>query len=244
MNEDQINFKLYSLEFSNKEAIKNNFFLSFMYGCSYPFSYIFMKMRLTPNMLTWLSITCCIVACYYLFIKIISLFILFWSLSILFDFCDGTLARMTKNTRKTLLRFDHFSDLCKFSMIILFLAIYYNEYFYWVMSFICSFFYMFYTVLDHDVVNLIIKNKSDNEVKSSRLRDNFGFIKYITENQLLFSISKIVIPFITINGHTLLLFILMPLDMGLALIALSYLIILTLIGINLRLGVLKSSYIK
>jgi len=244
MEDQLIKFKLYSEEYVNKEAINHNFILRMMYGCSYPFSYIFYKLKLSPNLLTWLSIALCAIACYGLLIQSIETFIVAWSLSVLFDFCDGTVARMTNNIRKNLLRFDHYSDLCKFSAVILFLAIYYESPYFWILSFLCSSMYLFYTILDHDVVLQVIKRVSPdikNENKSSRLRDNIKVIKLITDNDLLFNLLKGMMPIFIINGHTLLIFIFMPLSINFAYFALVYLIILTFIGINLRLSMLRSS---
>ena len=247
MKEKLIKFKLYSEEYLNREAINHNFVLKVMYGCSYPFSYFFYKLNLSPNLLTWLSIISCALACYGLLVKSVEIFILFWLLSILFDFCDGTVARMTKNERKSLLRFDHYSDICKFSSVILFIAINYNNTIYWILSFTCSFMYLFYTVLDHDVVlqvfNNFDKNKNEKNEKP-KLRDNFKFIKFITNNDSLFNLVKLLMPFFIINGHTLLIFLFMPLSINFAYFALVYLIMLTFIGINLRLGVLSSSLKK
>ena len=247
MKEKLIKFKFYSEEYLNREAVNHNFILKFMYGCSYPFSYIFYKLNLSPNLITWLSIISCAMACYGLLMKSIETFILFWSLSILFDFCDGTVARMAKNIRKSLLRFDHYSDICKFSSIILFIAIYYDNLNYWILSFTCSFMYLFYTILDHDVVLQVSNNLGKNkEEKNERpkLRDNFKFIKFITSNDSLFNLVKLLMPFFIINGHTLLIFLFMPIGINFAYFALVYLIMLTFIGINLRLGVLRSSLKK
>ncbi len=243
MNEKKIKFKFYSEEFFNKEAANNNYIVKVIYGFIYPLSYIFYKLKLTPNTLTWLSILSCAFGCYGLFIENIKLFILFWSLSILFDFCDGTVARMSNNLRKNLLRFDHYSDLCKFSAVILSIALYYETSYYWIFSFVCSFMYLFYTILDHDVVHQIIKVRlnNKNQKRGSKLRDNFKIIRFITANNFLFSFVKLFMPFFIINGHTLIIFLFMPLSINFAYFGLLYLIILTFIGINLRLGLLRSA---
>lgn len=244
MKHKSIKFKFYSEAYLNEEAINHNFILRIMYGCSYPFSYIFYKLQFSPNLLTWLSIFSCALSCYGLLIQSVEIFIVAWSLSVLFDFCDGTVARMTNNIRKNLLRFDHYSDLCKFSAVILFLAIYYENSSYWLLSFLCSFMYLFYTILDHDVVLQVINKVNSNiknENKSPRLRDNLKFIRFITDNDLLFKLAKRILPIFIINGHTLLIFIFMPLSINFAYFALVYLIILTFIGINLRLSMLRSS---
>ena len=239
-----IKFKLYSEDYSNKEAIKNNWILSLMYGVSYPFSFLFMKLKIVPNSITLLSILSCGAACLFLIKSHVVYFVLFWLIAILFDFCDGTLARMTKNTRTSLFRYDHMTDLIKFSAVLLSVAIYFDNYYYWIASFVCSFLYMYYSILDHDVVNLV-KNKIDQEGTSStkniRMRDKYKLVNFITKNKKLFYISKIFTPLISINGHTLLLFTIMPLNIVYAYLVIFYLFLLTLIGINFRVNVLAQT---
>ena len=238
-------FKFYSEKYSNKEAVKNNWVLSFMYGLSYPYSYLFMKLKLTPNFITLLSILACGIACIFLIKLNIEYFILFWLLSILFDFCDGTLARMTKNTRTTLFRYDHMSDLVKFSAVLLSIAIYFDNTYYWIASFSCSFLYMYYSILDHDVVNLVINkvNKEDplSISKKIRMRDRYKLVNFIANKPKLFNFAKFFTPLISINGHTLLLFTIMPLNIINAYIVIIYLFLLTLIGINFRVNILAQT---
>lgn len=240
-----IKFKLYSEEFANKEAIDNNWILSFMYGLSYPFSFFLMKLKLTPNFVTLLSFVSCIFACYFLINKNINYFILFWLFSILFDFCDGTLARMTKNIRNNLFRYDHMSDLIKFSAVLLSVSIFFNDIYYWIASFICSFFYMYYSILDHDVVNLVfnksVKENFDQNNQRPRMRDQYAFVNLIVKNKKLFKFTKIFTPFISINGHTLLLFLIMPINIFYSYLVITYLFLLTLIGINFRVNILKQT---
>ncbi len=240
-----IKFKLYSEEFSNKEAVNNNWILSSMYGVSYPFSFFLMKLKFTPNFVTLLSIVSCILACFFLVSKNIDYFIYFWLLSILFDFCDGTLARMTNNIRANLFRYDHMSDLIKFSAILLSIAIFFNNIYYWSASFIVSFCYMYYSILDHDVVNLVFnKPEKVNINKNSqqlRMRDQYSFINIIVKNRTLFKFARIFTPFISINGHTLLLFLIMPINIFYAYFVIIYLFLLTLIGINFRVNILRQT---
>jgi phosphatidylglycerophosphate synthase len=74
--------------------------------------------------------------------------VLFWSISILFDFCDGTVARMTNQVRKTAFRYDHNSDLFKIFIVILGVAIIFDDVILWSASISASFFFMFYSVLN------------------------------------------------------------------------------------------------
>ena len=204
-----------------------------------------MKLKITPNFVTLLSILSCGAACFFLVSSYVQYFIIFWLIAILFDFCDGTLARMTKNTRTSLFRYDHMTDLVKFSAIILSVAIYFDNTYYWIISFICSFLYMYYSILDHDVVNLVLnrvnKEESLSDDKNIRMRDKYKIVNFITNNVKLFKIAKIFTPFISINGHTLLLFTIMPLNIIYAYLVIIYLFSLTLIGINFRVNILAQT---
>ena len=137
------------------------------------------------------------------------------------------------------------TDLVKFSAIILSLAIYFNDFQYWIASFVCSFLYMYYSILDHDVVNLVLSKVNKEEPllndNNIRMRDKYKLVSFITNNEKLFKIAKIFTPLISINGHTLLLFTIMPLNIVNAYLVIIYLFLLTLMGINLRVNILAQT---
>ena len=124
--------KLFSSKYVNKSAVKNNIVVSLIGRFSYPFSFIFSKIGVTPNQITTLSIILAIASAISLAISDNwQLFIWLWSISLLLDFCDGTLARMTSQTRKTAFRYDHTSDLFKIFVIILGVSIKYDDIVLW-----------------------------------------------------------------------------------------------------------------
>jgi len=106
--------RIFSAQYVNKEAAKNNIIVYILGRFSYPFSVVFAKIGVTPNQITTLSSLLAILSSLALvYDDGWKLFVLFWSLSLLLDFCDGTVARMTDQVRKTAFRYDHTSDLFK-----------------------------------------------------------------------------------------------------------------------------------
>ena len=73
----------------------------------YPISKFFAFLKIKPNFLTFFSVIFTVLAFYFLIINQYFLFLFFWLLNIIFDFCDGQVARISKNVNKSLLRFDH-----------------------------------------------------------------------------------------------------------------------------------------
>lgn len=114
------------------ENVKFNFLQHILYKISYPFSLIFSSLGLTPNNITWLSFFLCAFSGFFLIKNDHELFLICWYLSHFLDYCDGTLARITNNTTKILLRVDHLSDLIKLQTTLIFLSIYYNNIGVWI----------------------------------------------------------------------------------------------------------------
>ena len=81
-----------------------------MYRIAYPFAVLLNKLHLSPNQITTQSLVFSILA----FIALIYdegwvWFSIFWGVSLLLDFCDGTVARMANKVSKTAFRYDHMS---------------------------------------------------------------------------------------------------------------------------------------
>ena len=172
-------------------------------------------------------------------------FISFWFFSYILDYADGTLARMTNSVGKTALRYDHISDLLKISLIFLGFGLYYNDHAIWILTFSSAVFYLFYTVLNHQLsfiqklaVNSSIllntkKNKNYNYqfLKQKRL-ERKNQLKLIFKNipfpkKLILHLLNLLLTIIIINGHTLLIFFFIPLKYDFAIILLTYFIIIT-----------------
>ena len=236
--------RIFSDQYANHKAIGENTLLWIMYRLAYPFSFVLYKLRFSPNKITTLSTIFALLAAIFLVMGYSKAwFLVFWSGSILLDFCDGTVARMSDNISKTSFRYDHMSDIFKVIIIMLSACIYYDSFFMWLISMSTSFFFMFYTLLNHELSNAtklleIIKNKSKKQNSTAIVIPRSGilkFIKTLLPNKFILKIARsFFIAFTTINGHTLLIFLLIPFSLEVTIISFSYITILSIFGIKSR----------
>ena len=188
----------------------------------YPVSKLFIFLKISPNSLTFFSIIFTAIAFYLLINEQYYLFSFFWFLNIVFDFCDGQVARITKKVNKSAFRFDHLSDIVKISLFLLGLAIYYKNDDLWVIIFITNFTFLFFIILSH----------STQKTTDFKKKNNHFFFNYFKTENILIAIIKILIPVITkFNGHSLLLFFFLPISIKICLIILIYFNILFIFGI-------------
>jgi phosphatidylglycerophosphate synthase len=233
-----------------------NFISEIIYKISYPFALLFKRFGFTPNKVTFFSFFFTLFAFYSLFNKNIYFFTLFWSFAYIFDFVDGTLARMTNNIGNKALRIDHISDLVKITIIFLGFGFYFDTKQIWILVFISSTLYLFYTVLNHELswnLKIAFEYFRKTESKKYKLKKKKrGFLILYILNFLKTKpyIKKFFLIFIgiffNINGHTLLIFFLIPINIEFAYVFLIYFIILNLLQILnriLELSRLKRSYI-
>ena len=96
------------------DASKNNPTMLGMYYLAYPLVLLFEKIKFTPNMVTLLSLLFSFVSIFFLLEKnSLYYFMIFFFLSQLLDYADGTLARKTKQINIKKLDLDHLSDIIK-----------------------------------------------------------------------------------------------------------------------------------
>ena len=230
--------KVFSKNYANLPAVENNSLLLLMYRFAYPFAVVLNKLRISPNQITALSSF----FAGFSFVVLISQsgiawFLFFWGLSILMDFCDGTVARMANKVSKSALRFDHMSDLIKISLIILGTAVRYDDTKFWSLAFVATFGLLYGDLLNHQltVTKKIQNTVNEASVEKSRLREKFRSIAYIVRFPFLVKLIKNLYSlFFTINGHTLLLFFILPVGRKYSTYLLLYLIILELWTIYTR----------
>ena len=169
------------------------------------------------------------------------LFFAFWTTSILLDFCDGTVARITKRFSNHAVDIDHLSDLLKIFIIILSSAYAMDSKLIWVMSSISVF-----GLLVSDLLNTTLdKARAKPQVVGGTPSINVVSPSYATSKLRMIRSAKIK-NFVrncyticsTINGHTLLIFLLFPVHANYALVALLYLILIELWAIKNFLNVL------
>ena len=121
--------------FSNNflnENVNHNFLQFIIYKTAIPIAIIFKRFGFTPNGVTFLSFFLCLVSSYFLLCEQIIFFLVLWYSSHFLDYVDGTLARMTNNKTKILLRIDHMSDLIKIHITLISICIHYNNIGVWI----------------------------------------------------------------------------------------------------------------
>jgi phosphatidylglycerophosphate synthase len=100
----------------------------FFYRVSYPLALLFWRLNLKANFVSGLSVTAALSAALFLVIgQNLVLFAVAWVLSIVLDFCDGMVARMSGTANTSAFKLDHFLDLIKFSLITLAIGLYWNS---------------------------------------------------------------------------------------------------------------------
>ncbi len=243
--------RIFSEKYVNQAAVRGNFVLLLMYRFAYPFAVLLNKLHLSPNQITTQSLVFSVLA----FIALVYddgwvLFSVFWGMTVLLDFCDGTVARMTDRVSKTSFRYDHMSDTFKIYLVVLGVGIRYNDMLFWVLSSTLVFSYAYSEILSHDLKNALMKEQAAdslaipavNPIRKKRIREQFfvaGFFlkKFpLVANLLKEAWVNLYTALFGFNGHTLLLFFTFPIGGWVTKITLIYLISLTVIssvsGIN------------
>ena len=209
---------------------------------AYPMAVLFVKLRITPNQITTLSILFALGAAAVLaFDGNWCFFVVLWFLSLLFDFCDGIVARITSQVRQSSFRYDHTSDLFKIFVIVLGVSIRHDIFYLWIISICFIFSFMYYMLLNHDFDSASKINKmrhlefETNNGLSIKTKENLSLKKRLKKHlegtlflKILLGVNAV---FFTINGHTLLVFLLFPLGLNTTIIILIYLSILSLYGV-------------
>jgi len=213
---------IFSDEYANRSAIGNNLLLLLMYRFAYPFAVTLSAIGFSPNQITTMSVFASVIAAMLLIVNDgWSLFLIFWGLALLFDFCDGTVARKTNTIRKTAFRYDHTSDLFKIFIVILAVGIRYDDHIVWILSLMASFLFMFYMVINHDLNSARQRQTQSSQITDAKIAKpsvDRSFEK--TSTRMLKAIYAAVM---TLNGHTLLIFLLFPFGIDWALVGLTYL---------------------
>ena len=90
-----------------------------IYTITRPILILAIKMNLSPNFITTLSLIFSIASLLLaITFQNITIYIVSNIISVLLDYVDGPLARSTKRTRKSEFRYDHYSDLIKINIFV------------------------------------------------------------------------------------------------------------------------------
>lgn len=218
------------LRYSNKDAIHNPIQIV-LYAIAYPIALILNKIKLSPNSVTIISTIFAVFAFVSLIKSSLFLFYIFWGVSYILDYADGTLARMINKVRRNALRIDHVSDHLKIILILLGFGIYYECQEVWILTFLASGSFLFYSILNHDLSsNIKLSQLKICEKKKELYKNNS--IKYLKESLLIkFSFIRYLYRFIfgtfyLINGHTLIIYFFIPIEYSYAWYLLLYFILI------------------
>ena len=227
---------LFSDQYANKKAIGCNNLLHCMYRFAHPLSKLLYFARVKPNVITLMSCGAAIAAAYSIACLTNKLpFIIFWCLSILLDFCDGTVARMSGNVTRTAFRVDHMSDIAKISIIIIATGWHYESQEIWVLACFSTFIFLYSMLTQHDLNFALEVKNSKNKSKQNSLSINSKswkgefkrFSVIVLDYLRIKSYIKIFMAVtMTLNGHTLLLFIALVFNENTAKICFCYFILL------------------
>ena len=206
------------VQYINKNAIENNTIMKLLYKITYPASYFFAKKNISPNTISIFSLIFAIISNIFFLLNFNTFFSFFWVLSLLLDFCDGTVARILNKKSSLNFNIDHYFDLIKIYLI-LFSTVY--KYFYSLNIFIFSFTFLFLLffieLMNHDL---------------NKLNLNIVSIKNFSEKSKFIKIIYTII--FSFNAHTLFLFILLTFNDSTALILLIYLNLILLKNFTIK----------
>ena len=205
-------------QYINKNAIENNTIMKLLYKITYPASYFFAKKNISPNTISIFSLIFAIISNIFFILNFNTFFSFFWILSLLLDFCDGTVARILNKKSSLNFNIDHYFDLIKIYLI-LFSTVY--KYFYSLNIFIFSFTFLFL---------LFFIELMNNDL--NKLNLTIGSIKKFSEKSKFIKIIYTII--FSFNAHTLFLFILFTFNDSTALILLIYLNLILLKNFTIK----------
>ena len=224
--------RVFSDRYANQAAIGPNLLLMMMYRFAYPFARLFNALGFTPNQLTTLSCITAIAAGGALVLRADAwLFVLLWGLSLLLDFCDGTVARMSGRISRSAFRFDHMSDLAKVSVVIIAAGLRHQETMLWLLASTALFAFLYYAVISQELKAVRLQLPA----ASSRgdPAESGGF-----QGRLPPLVRVVYAALATVNGHTLLVFLALPFGQAGTAVPLVYLTAVTLFGVLVRVRIL------
>ena len=221
--------------YANNAAIEAIPALAPIYCLAYPIARLAKLVGLSPNQLTFLSLTAGALAALALWSHNLGLFTVLWLISFLVDFADGTLARMNGKESHSELDWDHLSDLLKFGLILTGLGLHFDSELVWPLVAISILFFFYYSLVNENVGNL--KRKAKLTVSSPESRTTRGpgsrigrapsrrakslqrfWVRSVELSRIL------AITLLSIHAHTSIIFLFAPLSESLAVTLLTYFI--------------------
>jgi len=224
----------------NKKKIKdyfgyaslNNPTMLIMYYLSYPLVLFFEKINIKPNHVTFLSVCFAFLSLVSLvYMRSISLFVITFFASQLLDYCDGTLARKTNQISKNVINPDKFSDLIKIFLTHLSLSIYFNDKLVWIIAFLSLFLFLLFVTIALEVEKKIEIKKRPKKI--ILLRKKILIINQIYSLPLIGPMISFAYRFCTtVQGQSILVFIISPFNYKVCLCVFAYFIFNILFNIS------------
>ena len=123
-----------------------------LYRLAYPGTWLAHRMGIRPNWISFASLVVAIGAAVSLNVwQSPWMFAVLWLTSLLLDYMDGPVARMSSSADRTALRIDHTFDLIKVSVVTFAVAQFWQSLTIWALSFACISCFFLFTVLNHDL---------------------------------------------------------------------------------------------
>ena len=232
--------QVFTDKYANRVAVGNNHLLLVMYRLAYPIALLLHRLRLTPDQITTLSLLSAIMAFAALVLHApAAWFCFFWGLTALFDVCDGTVARMSSRIATRAFRYDHMSDIFKMSLVVVGVAIRFDESCLWVLCSTFLFVLLYSEIVSHDLKYALERAKGVAETPvhaeaeahaAPRLRERIPAIHFLVTRLpfVYILLQQLYVATTTFNGHTLLVFLAFPFGGAWTYGALLYLTVLAL----------------
>ena len=153
-----------------------------IYTITRPILILAIKMNLSPNFITTLSLIFSIASLLLAnTFQNITIYIVCNIISVLLDYVDGPLARSTNRIRKSEFRYDHYSDLIKINIFVFSIAFFYDDKLVNTISQLFIILFLLFTILNHDHYYKIDRKQVRNQKRSPVNKKKHPFIRLITE---------------------------------------------------------------
>ncbi len=174
---------------------------------SFPFTVLLIKLKFSPNFITLISILLGITGSLFFLKYSLILAIVLYELSVILDYCDGSVALFTKRTSKFGAWFDHIGDRVILGLLVICISIglflKYNSYLPLILGFV---FLAIKTLRDYNelYVNSVSVYKETTQSAKNELKNKFGFLSTIVE--FVLDLLSLLLPFIMLFNFTIIIY--------------------------------------
>ena len=196
-------------DYLNKNAIEANFIMFYLYKITFPISIFFYKIKISPNVISIFSLLFGLTSSLFLLFNFKLIFTLFWLFSLILDFCDGTVARLSKTKSNLNFNIDHYFDLIKISFFFFIFSFSNKNNITITLLILLIYFLLFFIeILNTDLAHI---------------RNGLNLTNVSNKSSILYKVYTILFSF---NAHTLFLFLLFQYNEHISIFLLSYLVLI------------------